>query len=58
MDRALRAKVLLEAKGHSEFELIPGRPGQFDIAFDGKLVFSRHDVGRFPTDDEVARLAP
>jgi predicted Rdx family selenoprotein len=49
--------VLLEAKGHSEFELIPGRPGQFDIAFDGKLVFSRHDVGRFPTDDEVAGLA-
>ncbi|MGB0555114.1 MAG: Rdx family protein [Alphaproteobacteria bacterium] len=50
--------MLLEAKGLSDFELVPGRPGQFDIAFDGKLVFACHDVGRFPTDDEVAGLAP
>jgi predicted Rdx family selenoprotein len=50
--------VLLEAKGLSDFELIPGRSGQFDIAIDGALVFSRHDLGRFPTDDEVEALAP
>ncbi|MBG06350.1 MAG: hypothetical protein CMM59_19995 [Rhodospirillaceae bacterium] len=35
---------------------MPGRPGQFDIAFDDDLVFSRHRVRRFPTDDEVDAL--
>jgi predicted Rdx family selenoprotein len=46
----------LEAKGLTEFDLIPGRPGQFDISFDDRLVFSRHETGRFPTDDEVDAL--
>ncbi|MEE3092678.1 MAG: Rdx family protein [Pseudomonadota bacterium] len=49
-------KARLEAKGLKEFELVPGRPGQFDIAFGDELVFSRHRVGRFPTDDEVDAL--
>jgi selT/selW/selH-like putative selenoprotein len=33
--------------------LIKGRGGIFDVAADGKLVFSKHDAGRFPDDDEV-----
>ncbi len=34
----------------------PGGKGQFDVLSNGELVFSKHDVGRFPGEDEVARL--
>jgi selenoprotein W-related protein len=36
-----------------EPKLTKGRDGIFDVLLDGKLVFSKHDVGRFPEDDEV-----
>jgi selT/selW/selH-like putative selenoprotein len=35
--------------------LKPADQGVFDIVLDGKLVFSRKQVGRFPTFDEVKR---
>jgi predicted Rdx family selenoprotein len=47
----------LQAKGIAEVEIEPGRSGQFDIVIDGKLEYSRYQTGRFPTDDEIARLA-
>jgi predicted Rdx family selenoprotein len=31
----------------------PGRTGQFDVLVDGRCIFSKDDVGRFPKDDEV-----
>ena len=31
----------------------PGRVGAFEISRDGSLVFSKLDIGRFPTDEEV-----
>ena len=34
----------------------PGGKGQFDIVRDGELVFSKHEAGRFPGEDEVERL--
>jgi len=34
-------------------ELIRGRGGIFDVVADGKLVFSKHDEGRFPEEKEV-----
>lgn len=34
-------------------ELIEGGGGIFDVKADGKLVFSKHDTGRFPEHDEV-----
>ena len=34
-------------------ELIPGRGGIFDVELDGKLIFSKHDQGRFPEDSEI-----
>jgi selenoprotein W-related protein len=34
-------------------ELIRGSGGVFDVRADGRLVFSKHDVGRFPEDGEV-----
>jgi selT/selW/selH-like putative selenoprotein len=34
-------------------ELIKGRGGIFDVAADGKLVYSKHETGRFPEESEV-----
>jgi len=36
-----------------EPELIAGGGGIFDVEADGELVFSKHQVGRFPEDEEV-----
>ena len=33
--------------------LVPGDKGIFDVAADGKLVFSKHRAGRFPEPGEV-----
>jgi predicted Rdx family selenoprotein len=32
---------------------IPGGKGQFDVVRDGGLVFSKHETGRFPENDEI-----
>ena len=32
---------------------IPGGKGQFDVVREGELVFSKHEVGRFPEHDEI-----
>jgi len=34
----------------------PGDRGQFDVIADGDLIFSKHEVGRFPEDDEILGL--
>jgi predicted Rdx family selenoprotein len=39
-----------------EAEPIPGGKGQFDVIDDGTLVFSKHELGRFPEDGEVKTL--
>ncbi len=39
-----------------EAELIRGGGGIFDVHQDGRLVFSKHDQGRFPEDAEVLEL--
>ncbi len=33
--------------------LKPADKGIFDVVLDGKLIFSRKEVGRFPTFDEI-----
>ena len=45
----------LRAGGH-EADATPGGKGQFDVVADGALVFSKHELGRFPDDGEVASL--
>ena len=37
-------------------ELIRGGGGIFDVEVDGRLVFSKHQTGRFPNPGEVASL--
>ena len=36
-------------------ELIRGKDGVFDVRVDGKLVFSKHELGRFPEPGEVEK---
>ena len=55
-ERALRAKAQLWERSVADFGLIPERLGQLYIAFDGKFVFARHEVKRFPMEEEVAAL--
>jgi selT/selW/selH-like putative selenoprotein len=30
-----------------------GKDGIFDVLLDGKTIFSKHETGRFPEEDEV-----
>jgi selT/selW/selH-like putative selenoprotein len=34
-------------------ELIEGKGGIFDVAVDGKIIFSKKSAGRFPKEDEI-----
>lgn len=34
-------------------ELIAGSGGVFDVVVDGKLIYSKHETGRFPEDKEI-----
>lgn len=36
--------------------MIEGSGGVFDVVVDGRKVFSKHVVGRFPEPGEVTRL--
>jgi selT/selW/selH-like putative selenoprotein len=36
--------------------LIGGSGGVFDVTLDGKLIFSKHEQDRFPTDEEIVQL--
>jgi predicted Rdx family selenoprotein len=39
-------------------ELVGGGAGVFDIDVDGKRVYSKHETGAFPSDDDIGRLFP
>lgn len=36
-------------------ELVDGGGGVFEVALDGRLVFSKKELGRFPDNGEVER---
>ena len=40
----------------ADIQLIKGSGGVFEITMDGKLVFSKKRLGRFPTDEELDAL--
>jgi selT/selW/selH-like putative selenoprotein len=42
----------LQGDGHDAVAT-PGSKGQFDVQADGRLVFSKKQVGRFPETEEV-----
>lgn len=39
-----------------DVELVKGKGGVFEISRDGKLLFSKKQLGRFPTDEEIDAL--
>jgi selenoprotein W-related protein len=41
-----------------EPQLIKGGGGIFDVRMDGDLIFSKHELGRFPEEDEVLEKIP
>jgi selT/selW/selH-like putative selenoprotein len=34
-------------------KLVKGDDGIFDVVADGRMIFSKHDTGRFPSESEV-----
>jgi len=36
--------------------LVKGKNGVFDVVADENLIFSKHEVGRFPDEEEVIKL--
>jgi selenoprotein W-related protein len=36
-----------------EPQLIKGADGVFDVVANGKLIFSKHEAGRFPEESEI-----
>ena len=36
-----------------ESELICGGGGIFDVVVDGEMIFSKHDMDRFPEEEEI-----
>ncbi len=54
---ALCERVLDEYKLKiSEFILIPSQGGVFEISVEGKLLFSKTELGRFPEDGEAEEI--
>ncbi len=45
-------------KAGAEVEFIKSGGGVFEITVDGALRFSKKQLGRFPTDEEVDALIP
>jgi len=49
-------KAWLEARGHRPVEVEPGKSGQFDVLADDKLVYSRYETGRFPSEADLEKM--
>jgi selenoprotein W-related protein len=56
MPRAAGLAAELKQALSVESELIAGRGGVFEITVDGKKLFSKKALGRFPEDGEVLGL--
>ena len=50
-------KAWIEARGKGPVEIVTGKSGQFDVAVNGRLVYSRYDTGRFPAEADLEKLA-
>jgi len=49
------AAELAETSG-IDATVTPGGRGQFDVFANGRRVFSKHELGRFPEDGEIPAL--
>ena len=46
----------MESHGRGPVEMRTGKSGQFDVAVDGKLAYSRYETGRFPTEVDLGKI--
>ena len=46
----------LEEKLGIDAQLVKGGGGVFDVTVDGDLIYSKHDTGQFPINQEVVQL--
>ena len=49
-------KAWIEARGHGPVDVQPGKAGQFDVAIEEKLVYSRYETGRFPSAADLEMI--
>ena len=54
--RASRLEEELKKAYGAEVELVPSSGGVFEITVDGKLIFSKKEMQRFPEEGEIAGL--
>ena len=54
--RASRLEEELKETFGAEVELLPSSGGVFEITVDGKIVFSKKELKRFPEEGEIAGL--
>lgn len=50
-------KAWFESRGLGPVDVLVGKSGQFDVVVDGRLVYSRYETGRFPSEAELQKLA-
>jgi predicted Rdx family selenoprotein len=43
----------LESRFGEKVQILEGSRGQFDVLADDQLLFSKHEIGRFPNQNEV-----
>ena len=56
LPRASRLEEELKNAFGAEVELLPSTGGVFEITVDGKIVFSKKELKRFPEEGEIAGL--
>ena len=49
-------KAWFETRGLCTVDVQPGKSGQFDIGVEGKLVYSRYQTGRFPSEADLEKI--
>ena len=49
-------KAWIEARGRGPVDIRQAKSGQFDIVADEKLVYSKYQTGRFPSDAELEKI--
>jgi predicted Rdx family selenoprotein len=45
----------LKARFDEVAQIKAGKSGQFDVIVDGRLIFSKDALGRFPEEEEIER---
>ena len=53
MPKAAGLAAAIKKQFNADSKLIEGSGGVFDVHVDGKQIWSKHDIGRFPDDKEV-----